>query len=92
MISSDNNDDVDIYESFDKLNCRMDTENFSDDTAFQQVVKNTSNGRKAPLLGRSLNTSNIRGPNYVPIARVPTAANLRLATASDLGAEMVADQ
>uniref|UniRef100_A0A3Q0KMH1 Putative tetratricopeptide repeat protein 10, tpr10 n=1 Tax=Schistosoma mansoni TaxID=6183 RepID=A0A3Q0KMH1_SCHMA len=72
------NDDDDLYEGFDNLNTKLEVEEFVNDAGFQNVIKNTSYGRKPPVLDRGLNTSVIRGP----IGRTPTSANFRLVTAS----------
>ncbi|CAH8570770.1 unnamed protein product [Schistosoma guineensis] len=72
--------DEDLYEGFDKINSKLEVEEFVNDTGFQNVIKNTSYGRKPPVLDRGLNTSVVRGS----IGRVPTSGNFRLVTASGL--------
>ncbi|VDP24165.1 unnamed protein product [Schistosoma margrebowiei] len=64
--------DEDLYEGFDKLNSKLEVEEFVNDTGFQNVIKNTSYGRKPPVLARG------------SIGRVPTSGNFRLITASGL--------
>ncbi|CAH8549999.1 unnamed protein product [Schistosoma mattheei] len=72
--------DEDLYEGFDKLNSKLEVEEFVNDTGFQNVIRNTSYGRKPTVLDRGLNTSIIRGS----IGRAPTSGNFRLVTASGL--------
>ncbi|RTG89216.1 intraflagellar transport protein 88 [Schistosoma bovis] len=60
--------DEDLYEGFDKINSKLEVEEFVNDTGFQNV------------LDRGLNTSVVRGS----IGRVPTSGNFRLVTASGL--------
>ncbi|CAH8857170.1 unnamed protein product [Trichobilharzia szidati] len=86
MISNISGDEIDdIYEGFDKVGSKTELENFMNDVGFQNALKNTSCGRKPPVLGRNLNTSNVRGSIFGSSGRVPTAANFRLGTAAGQG-------